>query len=153
MSNVTRWNPFREMATMQSALDRMFEDNWRGFQSLREGFSLPIDVHETDEGYTVHANLPGVNPDDIQITINDGALHISGEVIKNDVDENTRVLMEERFYGKFNRSISLPQTVSVDDVAAAFNHGVLTLTLPKAPEARPRTIKVQAKPSLLESKN
>ena len=141
MTTIVRWNPIREMAAMQGALDRLFDETWRGVRSADSG-SLALDVHETDNAYLVSAALPGVNADAVSINLLDGVLTISGEVEQH-TPENSRALMLERGYGKFQRSIRLPQSVDAGAVEARMENGVLTLTLPKTPEAQPRTIQVK----------
>lgn len=137
--SIVRWNPIREMLAMQTALDRMFEDTRRGGF---EGNALALDVHEDDKTYTVVTSLPGVKPENINVSIQDGVLTITGE-IPAQTTENTRTLMQERTYGKFTRSIRLPMMVNNNKVEASFDNGVLTLTLPKAEEAQPKQIAVK----------
>ena len=144
MSNtVIRWNPFRELAAMQSAMDRIFDDTWRDARPALMGSNLPLDVHESEGEYTIVANLPGVNADDININLHDGTLSIGVEIPQPTAEENVRVLIQERFYGKLSRRINLPQPVDADNVEATYNDGVLTLTLPKTEEAKPRAIPVR----------
>ncbi len=138
---VVRWNPVREMLAMQTALDRMFEDTRRG--SFEGGSALALDVHEDEQSYTVETALPGVQPDNINVSLHDGILTITGE-IPAQTRENSRTLMQERVYGKFSRSIRLPMAVDSGKVEASFDNGVLTLTLPKTEEAQPRQIPVRA---------
>jgi HSP20 family protein len=145
MTTIVRWNPIREMAAMQSAMDRLFEETWRGARPTVAGNALALDVYENDLAYVVHTSLPGVNADQINISFQDDVLTISGEVeqAKTSVEPNTRVLVSERSYGKFSRSIRLAQAIDADKVEATYENGVLTLTLPKAPEAQPRLIPVK----------
>jgi HSP20 family protein len=145
MTTIVRWNPIREMAAMQSAMDRLFEETWRGARPSVAGNALALDVHEDDMTYVVHASLPGVEADKINISFQDDVLTISGEVeqTKTNEDQNTRVLLSERSYGKFSRSIRLAQAIDADKVEANYENGVLTLTLPKAPEVQPKLIPVK----------
>ena len=142
MTTVVRWNPVREMAAMQNALDQLFENNWRGTHNSADIGALALDVHETDQNYTVSAAVPGVSADAVNISFHDSVLTISGE-IPQATQENARALMLERGYGKFQRSIRLPQPVDTSAVEANIENGVLTLTLPKTPEAQPRQIPVK----------
>ena len=150
MTTVVRWNPLREMVAMQNAFDRYFDDNWRGTRASADVGALPLDVHESDQAYVVSAALPGVNSDAVNVSLHDGLLTISGE-IPQFTQENSRALMLERVYGKFQRTIRLPQPVDANAVEATIENGVLTLTLPKTPEAQPRIIQVKA--SLPHSNN
>lgn len=157
MSNIIRWNPFREMAEMQRQMDRVFDDFWRGDwprSSRWTGWDTPaLDIHETDKTYTVEVPLPGVKPEDIQVKMQNGVLTVSGEIQEpKREDDGEKVVVRERYYGKFSRSVSLPQSVDEEKVEATYENGVLVLTLPKIPEAQPRLIEV--KPGkLLQSKN
>jgi HSP20 family protein len=152
MSTIIRWNPIREMAAMQSAMDRLFEDSWRNARPAFNGNALALDVYETDADYTIVAALPGLNADDIHISVHEGVLTIGAEVAEHEVDENTRVLLQERAFGKFSRSVNLPQPVANDGVEASYENGVLTLVLPKTPEAQPRQIPVKVN-GVLKSAN
>ena len=143
MATIVRWNPFREMAAMQSALDRMFDDSWRTSWPEFAGNTLAFDVYETDEAYTVVAALPGLNPDQINVKLHDGSLTISAELPQPQLPENARPILQERTFGNFSRTIALPQHVSTDKVEAGYENGILTLTLPKAPEAQPKMISVK----------
>lgn len=150
-NTVIRWNPFRELASMQSAMDRIFDETWRDSNTRWTGNNLPIDVYETDDVYTVVANVPGMNPDDINVTLHDGVLSIEFEIQNPEVDENTRVHMQERFTGKLTRRFTLGQNVDVNAVEASYDNGVLTLTIPKSEAAKPRQIPVNSQ-KLIEGK-
>lgn len=144
MSTIRRWNPLREMAELQ----RAFDERWR--QMVNEGdwsdISLALDVHETDTGYVVTTELPGVDVENINIKLDGDVLTIEGEMPEFVVEEqNTRTLLRERRYGKFRRGIRLPQPVNADAVEASFDNGVLHLNLPKVPEVQPRQIAVKSK--------
>lgn len=142
MSILIRRNPIREMAAMQSAMDRLFEDTWRGF-NVESDNVLGIDVHETDEAYTLFSNLPGVSADNIEITLHDGVLTIGAELPKLMIEEGVRVHVAERPYGHYTRTIRLPKAVDSNAVEADYNNGVLVLSLPKTAEAQPRQIPIR----------
>lgn len=142
MTRIVRWNPVREMAAMQNALDRMFEETWRNVQDFEN--ALALDVYETDNSYIIHATLPGMNPDDINVTLHDGNLTISGELVKPEMGEDVRVLANERGTGRFTRSLNLPHAVNMDGIEAEYHAGILELTLPKVPEVQPRKIAIKA---------
>lgn len=146
MATVVRWTPIRELTQMQDAMDRLFDEAWRGTRRNGEngtGYTFPFDLHESDTAYTIFAELPGVNPDQINISVRDGVLTINAEAFQPSVEEEARVLRQERVFGHFSRSIRLPEHVNPDEVEAVYENGVLALTLPKAPEAQPRTIPVK----------
>ncbi len=144
-NTIVRWNPYREMANMQSAMDRMFEDVWKGnFPPFTGCTDTPaLDIHETDTAYEVAVPLAGINPDDIHVKMQNGTLTISGELPQPKVEDNRKVVVQERYYGKFSRSVSLPQSVDANKVEATYDKGVLNLTLPKLPEAQPKQISVK----------
>lgn len=147
MSNLVRWNPFREMAAMQRAMDRMFEDVWR---PMMEGQSfglnsLALDVSENDRAYTLSTELPGVKPEDIHVRLDGDLLTIEGEFRdESDEQRDGRSIMKERRYGRFSRSIRLPHPIDEGKVEANYDNGVLKLTLPKSEAAQPKMIPVKA---------
>jgi HSP20 family protein len=156
MASITRWNPFRELAAMQNAMDRMFDDAWRGEWPVSgrwAGLDSPaLDIHENDKAYTVVAPLPGINADQINVRLQNGVLTISGEIESPKVEDDSKVVVQERYYGKFSRSVTLPQSVDSDKVEATYENGVLTLNLPKVPEAQPKQIAIKVNKTL-QSKN
>ena len=141
MTTRVRWNPTHEMAAMQNIMDQWFEN---GRPTATN--NLPLDVYETDSGYVIYAALPGVNPEDIHVSVEDDVLSISGEVAKPAFDEkdNVRTLAQERTTGKFARSVRVSTPVESDKIEAAYENGLIKLTLPKTPAAQPRQIPVKA---------
>lgn len=142
-NNIIRWNPVRELAAMQTAMDRLFEDTWRDLRTNASNLTMSVDVHENESAYTIVANLPGVKSDDIQVTLHDGVLTISAEARQQETREGQRVLIQERSYGQIARRFSLPQVIDSENVIADYTDGVLTLTLPKTPDAQPRQIPIK----------
>lgn len=146
-----RWNPIREMMALDRAFNQIFEDTWQQARSTSGSLAtLALDVHETTHGYTITAAVPGVKAEDLQINLHDNVLTVTGEMrseTKRDGEntgrEGARTLLMERTYGKFSRSIRLPQPVQADHIEATLEHGVLTLSLPKTPEVQPRQIPVR----------
>jgi HSP20 family protein len=151
MTTIIRWNPLRDFATVQGMLDRAYETTWR-LGTLNSGV-MHLDIHESDTAYTVYADLPGLTAEQINVRYHDGVLRISAEVAQPSTADGTRVLMQERPFGKVSRSIQLPQTVDTDHVEATYENGVLKLTLPKTPEAQPKQITVKSHNGLLQSTN
>jgi HSP20 family protein len=148
MSNgITRWNPLREMATMQSMIDRLFED-WRPFVEdfPRTTNALALDVAEDDHSYTITTDLPGVNLEDIKVRKEGDYLLIEAETRRESEtkDENKRFLIQERRFGHYSRRLRLPQNIDIEKADAQYADGVLTLTLPKTEDEVPRTITVKA---------
>jgi HSP20 family protein len=148
MSNLTRWEPAREMMTLRDAMDRLFDEAFtRPFSSGNGGWSsLPaIDLYQTDDDVVVKAALPGFKADEVQINVHGNMLTLKGETKQTEeMKEKTYHLREHR-WGSFERSVMLPTTVIADKAKAEFENGILTITLPKAEEVRPKTITVKAK--------
>lgn len=146
MSTLVRWNPVREMLNMRNTLDWMFSDESplpTGRWTEVQNWSLPLDVVENKDGYLIKASVPGINPEDINVTLEDNILTIRGEVKKEEVTENARYHARERRYGQFMRTITLPTMVKTDAIEADYHNGVLELTVPKAEEIKPRRIAIK----------
>lgn len=148
MASLIRWQPASDMVSLRDAMDRLFEDSFvsrRGFPALWAGDTLALDVYETDDELVIKTSLPGVKPEEVDITVTGDVLTIRGETKSEEKVENANYLRQERRYGTFQRSVQLPGHLQSDKAKATFENGVLTLTIPKAEEARPKTIKVTAK--------
>ena len=148
MSNLRRWDPFGEVMSLRDAMNQLFEDSM--VSSSRNGgnntLAMPLNVRETEDGFQVEAVVPGLQPEDVNITIQDNILTISGETRQQQSEAkkgNWHVM--ERRYGRFSRSISLPTAVKVDEVHATLENGILQLEIPKAEQVRPRKITVQTR--------
>lgn len=147
MAGLTRWDPFREMMSMRSLVDRMLEDSMLNPQDWQResSWGLPLDVSEDEDEYVVTASIPGVKPENLDISFNNNTLTIKGET-KSELEEEregTQWHIRERRFGSFSRTITLPSPVSADRIKADYDSGVLTLHLPKAEEAKPKRITVQ----------
>ena len=147
MAEITRWNPYRELSSMQTALDRFFEDAWQRWPDWRaEGSNLALNLDETNDHYIVTTDLPGVNADNINVTVHDDVLTIVAEIPEHEVEhKDAKSLVHERRYGRFSRSVRLPQAVDSGKVEADYKDGVLKLTLPKSEETKVKTIPVKAR--------
>jgi len=148
MRDLTRWRPWSELMTLRQAMDHLFEDSFvrPGLGRppvFREGrVELPVDIYSTQDEIVLRAAVPGVNPDDVEITIEGDTLMIKGETT---APENVDYICQEHCYGPFARTFNLNVPIQTDKVTAEFENGMLTLTLPKAEEVKPKTIKVKAK--------
>jgi len=129
------WPTFGRLSGLSDDLDRLFE-------TCLTGWLPALDAHEDKESFTVQVELPGFKREDIQVSLQDGVLTISGERKEEKVSKETEVHRQERYYGKFVRALTLPTAVAADKVKAAYKDGVLTVTLPKAEEAKPKQIDV-----------
>ena len=146
--SMARWEPFRDLMTLREAMDRLFEESYvrsgpRWTPATGARCELPLDVYTTEEELVISVAVPGVEPDDVDITIEGDTLTIKGE-IKGPI-ENVNYVIQERPYGQFNRTLRLNMPVQADKAEASFDRGVLTLTIPKQEESKPRTIKIKSK--------
>jgi HSP20 family protein len=146
MANIVRWDPFREMVTLREAMDSLFENAMitpltGGQQTM--GGNLPLDVTENEDNFVVKASVPGIDPNDLDITVNADVLTIKGEMKAEQEKQGERYHLRERRWGSFARSISLPAPVKADAVEADYHNGVLTLTLPKTEEVKPKRITIK----------
>ncbi|MBX3011580.1 MAG: Hsp20/alpha crystallin family protein [Caldilineaceae bacterium] len=152
MTTLTRWEPFREMANLSRVMDRFFDEPFGEMPVLwrrGEGYSLALDVAEQNDKYIVKASVPGIKPEDVEITLTDNVLTIKGETKTETETQEENYHLRERRFGSFMRSIALPNTIDADKIEAVNENGVLTLTLPKAEAVKPKRIEVK---KLIESK-
>jgi HSP20 family protein len=145
LNTVTRWNPatsaFLTREPFSRLLDNFFND-LQGEEVSNRGWTPPVDIQETEDAYKLHAELPGMTKDDINITLENNVLRLSGErKFEKDVKKESYHRIE-RTYGAFSRAFALPQQVNAEGVQAAFDNGVLTITVPKAEQAKPRKISI-----------
>jgi HSP20 family protein len=146
MTNLVRWEPFREMLTLREMMDRMIDEVFeRPFGVTFAGQVPAIDMYQTDNEVVVKAALPGVKADDVQINVTGDVLTIKGEIKQEEEQKGRSYHIREHRWGAFERSIILPTAVVADKARAEFENGILTITLPKAEEVRPKTITVKAK--------
>ena len=151
MNGLVRWNPFREMDDLQRRMTSLFD--WSRFRrsSLTtddENITVPewaplVDIVEDDKEYLIKIELPEVQKDDVKVTVESGTLTISGERKAEKEQKGRRFHRVERYYGRFERSFSVPDDAEADDVKAEFKDGVLRVHLAKCEKARPKQIEVK----------
>jgi len=141
---VRRPSPFGELMSLRSAMDRLFEDSFvRPLHWSASGdLALPLDVTATADEVTVQGSLPGYKPEDVEITIEGGALTISGQTHDERQVEEGSYLLQEIRRGSFSRTIVLPEGVEPDRATATFENGLLTLRIPKAEQVKPHRITI-----------
>lgn len=147
MSNITRFDPFKDVADFAPLWDR--NDLFRGF-SLRPFFrdmelepQIKLDVSESDTAYQVKADIPGVNKDDIKVSVDGNQVSISAEVKKEKEEKkDEKIIRSERYFGKVSRSFTLSSDVDADKVQAKYTGGVLELSMPKKGNGRSKEIKI-----------
>jgi HSP20 family protein len=149
MANMTRWDPFNEMLSLREAMNQLLEDSFVAPTTGRRGqagFVPALDLSETEDGYLVEVAVPGMKPEDLQITVENNVLTIKGEVRQETEDKKRNYHRVERRYGTFQRTVALPSTVKADAINASLTNGILRLDIPKAEEVKPRRINVNASP-------
>jgi len=144
----TRWDPFGELSALQERMNRLFEDLFpvtrREKEELNAGTFYPaIDIYEEDKEIILKAELPGIKKKDVHVEINDGVLTLRGERKFENEDKRDNYHRIERGYGSFHRSFTLPTAVDRDKIKAHYKDGLLEVTLPKAEEAKPKSIPVE----------
>jgi HSP20 family protein len=139
------WAGFGRLSSLRDELDRLFESPWTELartSQLLSGWTPALDVHEDKDNFVVQAELPGMKREEIDVSLHDGALSIFGERKAEEKYEEAEVYRTERFFGKFQRTVSLPAPVAADKVKAQYKDGILTITLPKTEAAKPKQIDV-----------
>jgi HSP20 family protein len=145
MSLIRRTSPFGELLSLRQAMDRLFEDSFvqpRAFAGGDVEQGLPLDIRVTENELVLTAPLPGVKPEDVDISITGETLTITGKSEQEKRDEREGYLYQEIRRGTFSRSVALPSGLKLDNASARFENGMLALTIPKAEEAKPRQIKI-----------
>jgi len=149
MANIVRWEPFRDLVSLREAMDRLFEESFvrpqAGWLAPSGAETLAVDMYQTDEAVVVKSSVPGIDPADLDISVTGDILTIKGETKSEEEVKEENYVRRERRYGSFSRSLSIPVAVMADKAQAEFKDGILTLTLPKAEEVKPKAIKVKAK--------
>lgn len=147
MPQMTQWDPFREAVSLREAMDRLFEDSFTPARRQTNGSEhvsrLPLDAYVTADEIIVLANMPGVKPEDVEITIEGDTLTIRGE--RPRPLENVNYVMQERPFGKFQRTLNINIPVDANRAEAKYDNGLLTLVIPKSEAAKPRVIRVGTK--------
>ena len=155
MANISRWDPMQDMLSLREAMNQLLEESFVAPNQTRSGrgFNLAMDLSETEDGYVVEAAVPGVKPEDIEITVENNVLTIKGETRQEKNEQQQHYHRVERSFGSFQRTIGLPTTVKADAIKATMENGVLRLEIPKAEEVKPRKITVNASKQIESSNN
>ncbi|KAB8140870.1 Hsp20/alpha crystallin family protein [Chloroflexia bacterium SDU3-3] len=160
MTSLNRWDPVQDMMTLREAMQQLFEDSVVSPAAAprRPGaaFAPAMDLSETKDAFVVEAAVPGLKPEDLDITVENNVLTIRGEVKQDQESKERSYHRVERRFGAFQRSISLPTTVNAEGIRASLEHGVLNLVIPKAEALKPRKISVSVgagQPELAASNN
>jgi HSP20 family protein len=143
---IVRWRPFRDMMNIQDEVNRLFDD-FLGRPLLRtewseEVWSPSVDISETEDKVIIKAEMPGLNKDEVKISLQDNTLTLMGEKKQEKVEKDANYHRVERSYGVFNRSFTLPTSVKSDKIKATYKDGILSITLPKTEEVKPKEIPI-----------
>lgn len=145
---IVKYNPFRELRGMQEQMNRLLNLAWNreGSEDMAEGvWQPPVDIYEDETEVVIKAELPGIDQKDIEVKIENNTLILRGERTHEQTVRKENYHRVERYYGSFQRSFYLPNTVDTEKVKAACDKGVLTVTLPKKEESKPKQVKVEVK--------
>jgi HSP20 family protein len=144
--SMQRWEPFRELMSLREAMDRLFEESFvrpGGLLGMRGESALAMDMYQTADDVVCKVALPGVRPEDVQLTISGDTLTIRAEIKPDPNIKQEDYLLQERRYGPVSRTVTLPVPVQADRAEATFENGILTIRLPKAEQVKPRQIRIQ----------
>jgi HSP20 family protein len=146
MSNLTRWEPMREMMTLREAMDRLFDDAFTRPLGISGVSAMPaIDMYQTNDEVVVKATMPGLKAEDVHITVTGETLTLRGEYKQENEQKEATYHIREHRSGSFERSLLLPTDVKADKAKADFENGILTITMPIAEEVKPISITIKAK--------
>src|SRR2546426_5413382 len=144
-ADLWNWSPVEQLSTRREKINRLFESPFGDLtrrMELFNGWAPALDLYEDKDNLIVKAELPGMKKEDIDISFHDGTLTISGERKHEEKQEDAETCRSERFFGRFHRTLALPKPVQSDKAKAAYKDGILTVTLPKTEEAKPKQIEV-----------
>jgi len=141
---IERWDPFKEVVSLRDAMNSLFQESFvRPGSALAPGtVPMPVDVVENENEFVVKASLPGIKPEDVHITVHGETLTIRGESKADEEKKGETWHLRERRHGVFQRTVNLAAPINSDKAVAKYDHGILTLTLPKAEQAKPKQIKI-----------
>jgi len=146
MSNLSRWQPVHEMMTLREAMDRLFDEAFTRPITSEASMEMPaVDLYQTDNEVVVKASLPGMNPDDINISVTADVLTLKGDYKQEDEIKDAQYHIREHRHGIFERSIMLPASVQPDKAKAEFDKGILSITLPKTETIKAKTVNIKVK--------
>jgi HSP20 family protein len=144
---IVRWEPFRELSSLQTEMNRLFNAAFEGPGGGNAGarrWTPAMDLLETEDEFVLRADLPGVSESDVHIELEDNVLTVSGERKTEHEDQREGFYRMERAYGSFSRSLTLPKGIDPEAVTAAFDRGVLEVRVPKPEQRKPRRISISA---------
>jgi HSP20 family protein len=147
---LVRWEPMRELSTIQGEMNRLFNSFFDEEGNGRRRWAPPVDLLEREDSLVLKADLPGLTKDDVNVEVRDNVLTISGERRSDIEDKQNGYYRVERAFGSFSRSLTLPEGVDAERIAAKFENGVLEVTIPKPEQRKPRRIAIGGTQETLE---
>ena len=153
---LSKWQPFQELSNIRKQMDRLFEDmlssgdhNWMGLHNMGGMWTPAVEVQETDQELVLKAQIPGIDAKDLDVEVSEDRVTISGEhkEEKRTEDQDQNYFHSEFHYGQFQRVITLPMPIKTDQIKSDFQHGVLTLTMPKMKAEPKKVVKVNLEDS------
>jgi len=145
---VPHWSPFRHLSSLREEIDRLFEsplsDLTQSCSQFLNGWMPAVDLYEDKDNFHLKAELPGMNRNDIAISVHEGVITLSGERKADEAEETSEVYRSERILGRFQRTLTLPAQVDAEKVKAHYKDGILSVVLPKAEASKPRQIEIKA---------
>ncbi len=142
---LVRWNPWSDLFSLHNQMDQLFQSSMTETGETRNGgehFSLPVDIRQSNEAYTIEASVPGFDPENVEVTFENGVLSIKGTSKEEQEKSGDGYVRRERRTGSVYRQIGLPSEVRADEISASFHNGVLIVTVPRAQKAQPKRIPV-----------
>ncbi len=146
---IVRWEPFRDLVSIQDRMNRIFDEAFRGSRGAEEDWALggawapPVDIYEQDGNLVLKAELPGIDPKDVDVRVENNVLTLHGERKWDQEVRREDCHRVERAYGSFSRAFTLPNVVDTASIKAEFKDGVLRVMMPKREEAKPKQIQIQ----------
>jgi HSP20 family protein len=139
---IVRWESAGDYGSLQREINQLFSSFAGGSGARRTGWVPPIDLHESEDGYVLLVDLPGVSADDVAIDVERNVLTLSGARSRRTAEHDKGLVLAERSYGSFRRQLTMPEGVDPDEIVASFDRGVLEIRIPKPVKARPRRISI-----------
>lgn len=148
MTILHRWDPFSDLRQMQATMDRIWRRDGNNCRAVSdngefEAWAIPLDVTQDGDDTVIRASLPGVTPDDIDVAIEDNVLSIRGQTSSDHQEQRDNYLMRERRVGSFHRALRLPDSVDPEKAAPRYDHGVLTITIPKTESKKAKRLTIE----------
>ena len=150
---LTRWNPWGDLFSLHDQMDQLFNEAFRDVAPARfeRASYVPLDIRHTDEAFVIEADVPGLRPEDVEITLDENVLTIKGSRKEETEDKNGGYVRRERRVASVERRVAVPAEVRRDEITASFENGVLTITVPRPQKAQPKRIPVTSGQKVIDA--